>query len=98
MKNLLEFILIHIVTYPDDVRVDEQEQEQETVYTIHVHADDLGRVIGKHGNIIQSIRSIAKVRAMKEQKRIRIVVDEPAEKPVDVAKSTEASSDTVSAQ
>jgi predicted RNA-binding protein YlqC (UPF0109 family) len=76
MKNLLEFILIHIVTFPDDVRVDESEGEGETVYTITVNPEDLGRVIGKRGNIIQSIRSIAKVRAMKEHKRIRVIVDE----------------------
>lgn len=76
MKNLLEFILIHIATYPDDVRVEESEGEGETVYTITVNQEDLGRVIGKHGNIIQSIRSIAKVRAMKEHKRIRVIVNE----------------------
>lgn len=76
MKNLLEFILIHIVTYPDDVRVDEKEGEGESVYTITVNPEDLGRVIGRRGNIIQSIRSIAKVRAMKEHKRIHVMIDE----------------------
>lgn len=76
MKNLLEFMLIHIVTFPDDVSVDELEGAGETVYTISVNPADLGRVIGKRGNIIQSIRSIAKVRAMKEHTRIRVIVDE----------------------
>lgn len=91
MKNLLEFILIHIVTYPDDVRVDEKEGEGESVYTITVNPEDLGRVIGRRGNIIQSIRSIAKVRAMKEHKRIRVMIDEtlstahPAEAKTEVA-------------
>ncbi|HKY74397.1 MAG TPA: KH domain-containing protein [Patescibacteria group bacterium] len=87
MKNLLEFILIHIVSFPDDVRVDEFEGEGETVYTIFVNSEDLGRVIGRRGNIIQSIRSIAKVRAMKEQKRIRVIIDEGEKK--DAEESTE---------
>lgn len=82
MKNLLEFILIHIVTFPDDVRIDEIEGEGETVYLITVNQEDLGRVIGRQGNIIQSIRSIAKVRAMKEHKRIRININEGERKPV----------------
>lgn len=91
MKNLLEFILIHIVTYPDDVRVDEKEGEGESIYTITVNPEDLGRVIGRRGNIIQSIRSIAKVRAMKEHKRIRVMIDEilsaahPAEVKTEIA-------------
>ena len=82
MKNLLEFILINIVTFPDDVRIDEIEGEGETVYLITVNQEDLGRVIGRQGNIIQSIRSIAKVRAMKEHKRIRININEGERKPV----------------
>ena len=77
MKNLLEFILIHLVNFPDDVGVEETVGEREDVYTISVNAADIGRIIGKAGNTIQAIRSIAKVRAMKEHQLIRILVKEP---------------------
>lgn len=90
MKNLLEFMLIHIVTFPDDVSVAESEGEGETVYTISVNPADLGRVIGKRGNIIQSIRSIAKVRAMKEHTRIRIIVDEGESSSMSLENSIES--------
>lgn len=72
MKNLLEFILIHIVQYPDQVVVEETLSDELDSYTITVHPEDVGRVIGKGGNIIQSIRAIARVRAIKEGRRIRI--------------------------
>lgn len=89
MKNLLEFILIHIVTNPDAIVVEETEQEGEMVYTIRVHQDDIGRVIGKSGHVIQAIRTLAKVRAIKEGTRIRIILedDQPraAEAPLAVA-------------
>lgn len=89
MKNLLEFILIHIVTNPDAIVVEETEQDGEMLYSIRVHADDIGRVIGKSGHVIQSIRTIAKVRAMKEGTRIRIVLVEDAVEPGEAAPEAE---------
>lgn len=74
MKNLLEFIIIHIVTHPDEVRVDEAQDEQGTVYTISVHPEDIGRVIGKGGSVIHSIRNIGKIRALKEGIRAKITL------------------------
>lgn len=74
MKNLIEFILIHLVDHPEDVVIDETKGEQETTYLIHVHSEDIGRVIGKGGSVIQAIRQIARVRATKEGERVRIDV------------------------
>lgn len=76
MRNLLEFILNRIVDHPEDVQVSEEEIDNEMVYTIHLHPDDIARVIGKNGSVINSIRSIAKVRSMKEQIRARIQLAE----------------------
>lgn len=66
MKNLLEFILIHLVDHPEEVRVEESTDDRGVVFTLHVHQDDIGRVIGKGGSVIHSIRNIAKIRATKE--------------------------------
>lgn len=79
MKNLLTFILIHLVQHPDSVEVIEHSDEHGDEYLIRVHPDDIGKVIGKHGSIIQSIRNIAKVRAIKEQRKIFINIQEDVE-------------------
>ncbi len=76
MKNLLEYLLIHIVDHPEDVRVDEEVDERGTLYTLHVHADDMGKVIGKSGSVIDAIRKIAKIRAVKEGIRATITLAE----------------------
>lgn len=72
MKNLLTFILVHLVSHPDEVEVTEQQFDDMSEFLIKVHPEDIGQVIGKRGRIIQAIRSIVKVRAMKEQRRISI--------------------------
>jgi len=76
MKNLLEFILNHLVDHPEDVRIEETESEEGFTYTIFVNPEDMGRVIGKNGRIIQSIRNLAKVRAVKENIRAYITIAE----------------------
>jgi uncharacterized protein len=76
MKNLLEFILIHLVDHPEEVAIEEQEDERGTVYVLHVHADDKGKVIGKKGSVINAIRQVARIRALKEGIRAHITLSE----------------------
>ena len=76
MKNLLEYILIHIVDHPEEVEVEEQLDDQGGVYTIKVNQEDIGRVIGKNGSVIHSIRNIARIRATKEGIRVQINIAE----------------------
>lgn len=74
MKNLLEYILIHLVQFPEDVKVEETTDEKGSLFTIHVNPEDIGRVIGKGGAIIHSIRNIGRIRAIKEGIRARITI------------------------
>lgn len=77
MKNLLEYILIHLVDHPEDIQVEVIEDDRVTTYLLHVHPDDMGKVIGKKGSVINSIRNIAKIRALKEGVRPYITLAEP---------------------
>lgn len=78
MKSLLEFLLNHLVAHPEDVAVTETEEEGLFIYTLAVHPEDVGKVIGKNGSVISAIRTIAKIRAMKEHLRIRVQLAEEA--------------------
>ncbi len=79
MKNLLEFLLIHLVDNPDAVRVEMDMDGDTESYTLFVAPEDMGKVIGKQGKVINSIRTIARVRAVKEGKHISVVLaDEEA--------------------
>jgi uncharacterized protein len=79
MKNLLEFLLLHLVDHPEDIVIDEVEEENQTRFVIHVHPEDMGKVIGKRGAVIDAIRKISKVRAVKEGIRAYVSVAEANE-------------------
>lgn len=80
MKNLLEYILIRLVEYPEEVKVEESTLEDGTILlTVNANEADYGRIIGKAGAVISAIRSIIRVRAIKEGKRAIVKVD--ADKP-----------------
>lgn len=72
MKNLLLFLVMNLVSHPDDVKVEKETSDQGDNYYITVHPEDIGKIIGKRGSVIQAIRTLAKVRAIKEQRRIFI--------------------------
>lgn len=76
MKTLLEFILLRMVEHPEDLEINEVEEMGLTVYKLKLHPDDIGRVIGRGGNVIKAIRKLAQVRAVKDRLRVRVVLQE----------------------
>lgn len=76
MKDTLQFIVSAIVDNPDAVVIEEGEEEGITNLIITVDPADMGKVIGKEGKVIRSIRNIMKVKAMKSDKRIKISLAE----------------------
>jgi predicted RNA-binding protein YlqC (UPF0109 family) len=80
MKETLHLIVSAIVDDPAAVEINEFEEEGVTILTISVAKDDMGKVIGKEGKVIRSIRNIMKVKAMKHDKRISVsIADNPQE-------------------
>jgi len=74
MKDVLEFILKNITTMPDDVVIEEVDEEGTTNYQITVNPDDVGRIIGKEGKVIKAIRTIMRVIAIQKGVRVRVSV------------------------
>ena len=76
MKELVEFIIKSLVDNPDQVEVHEIDERSETVVEISVAQPDMGRVIGKSGRVINSIRSIVQVTAAKQGRRVSVEIVE----------------------
>jgi uncharacterized protein len=89
MKDLLDLILKHITTHPDDIVITESDDQGITLYTIQVNPEDMGRVIGKDGKVIRAIRSLAHVIAVRQGKRFRIkLADEEGHDSAEIVEAT----------
>ena len=78
MQKLLQHILENITTHPEDVNIETQESEDGFIdFRVTVNPEDMGRVIGKSGRIIGSIRKILKVKAIKSGKRFNLEIVDP---------------------
>lgn len=72
MKDLVKFIVENLVDEPEEVQVVEVRDRASTVIELAVAAPDMGRVIGKSGRVIESIRTLVQVRAAKDGKRVEL--------------------------
>lgn len=72
MKELVELIVKELVEDKDAVSIEESRDGGEVDILIHVAESDKGRVIGVRGNIINSIRAIARAAAIKEDVKVNI--------------------------
>jgi predicted RNA-binding protein YlqC (UPF0109 family) len=70
VQDLLEFLARALVEHPDQVVVEELEEDGDLVYEITVADEDLGRVIGRGGRVANAIRSVAKAAAVRIERRV----------------------------
>ena len=74
MKELLELIARSLVDLPDDVVVEEVDEDGTTVLELTVAREDLGKVIGKQGKTARSIRTLLAAAGAKTNRRIELEI------------------------
>ncbi|HCL90329.1 MAG TPA: RNA-binding protein, partial [Candidatus Atribacteria bacterium] len=70
MRELIELIVKGIVDNPDKVEINEIIGEKSSIFEVKVDPSDIGKVIGRQGRNIKSIRTILNAAAQKDDKRI----------------------------
>jgi predicted RNA-binding protein YlqC (UPF0109 family) len=77
MKDLLEYLVRQLVDRPDDVAVEEFEDDDGTlVFELSVAEDDYGNVIGRGGRTANALRLVVKAAAVKDNRRVLVdIVD-----------------------
>lgn len=76
MKELVEFLAKNIVSDPKSVKLAESTQDSQQIIRLSVASSDMGKIIGKSGRIIKSIRTLLKIKAIKEGKRVYLELAE----------------------
>jgi uncharacterized protein len=76
MKDLVLYIAKALVDNPGEVEVKEVAGEKATVLEVKVAETDRGKIIGKEGRIIKSIRTIVNSASAKMDKRATVEIIE----------------------
>mgnify|MGYP000190135974 FL=1 len=72
MKAFVEFVVRSVATRPEAVEVEEAEEAGVRVFRIRVAPDDVGRVIGRQGQVIQAMRTILRAVAARRGERVQV--------------------------
>ncbi|HEY4278062.1 MAG TPA: KH domain-containing protein [Conexibacter sp.] len=77
MRELLEYLARQLVDLPDEVEVEEFEEDDGTlVLELAVAEDDYGKVIGRGGRTANALRLVVKAAAVKDNRRVLVdIVD-----------------------
>ena len=76
MKEFLEYLIKEITTKPKEADIKESKVNGIYIYSVHVAEEDMGLVIGKLGKTIKAIRNLAKAKAIKDNVRIQVNIEE----------------------
>jgi predicted RNA-binding protein YlqC (UPF0109 family) len=77
MRDLLEYLAEGLVDHPDEVSVEQFEEDDGTVVLeLSVADEDYGQVIGRGGRTAQALRTVVKAAAVNERRRVLVdIVD-----------------------
>ena len=73
-SSIVEFLVKSITNQPEAVKVNEETKDSEIICYIEVAPDDVGKVIGKNGNMISNIRYFVGAVGKKKNEKVLVKV------------------------
>jgi len=74
--DLVLYLAKKIVEDPESVRVEEIESDGDLVLRLHVAETDRGKVIGRRGRMVQSLRTLARSAGARSDRRVMLEIAE----------------------
>jgi hypothetical protein len=75
MKDFLEKLVSYITDKPEEVGVEEKIEDELAIYTIFAPEEEVGKIIGKGGKVINALRTLCRLKAAKSGERVLIKVE-----------------------
>jgi len=72
MKEFFDYLVKNLVDEPDAVDIQLVEGENGTLIEVRVSPDDVAKVVGRKGRIINSLRTLAMTVGARFGKRVRL--------------------------
>ncbi len=76
-QEFIDYIVKSIVDHPDDVKTDRKVDEMGVLLTLHIHPEDMGKIIGRSGNTAKAIRTLLKVVGRANNALVNLKIEEP---------------------
>lgn len=76
MKQFLEFVIRHLVEFPDEVIISEIPSGNAVAFRLAMRQSDVGRIIGRNGATIQAIRALLASSAARHDQRATLEIIE----------------------
>ena len=76
-KEFLEFVVKELVDHPEAVKVNRTVDQMGVLLTLDVHAEDMGKIIGRSGATAKAVRTLLRVVGMKNNARVNLKINEP---------------------
>jgi predicted RNA-binding protein YlqC (UPF0109 family) len=79
-QQFLEFILSWILAEPEKAVIERTVDEKGILLTVQVPEEEMGKLIGKGGKTVQSIRTLLSAMGAKQSEHIYLKILEPENK------------------
>lgn len=74
LTGLVESVVRPLVDFEDDLEITSHEEEGTTVIEISVNEEDAGKVIGRQGRVIKSIRTLTRAAASRNGMQVEVEI------------------------
>lgn len=74
MKELIEYVAKALVDNPSEVQVTEIVGATSVILELRVAQEDMGRIIGRSGRVANAMRTLLRVMATKQGKRVTLEI------------------------
>ncbi len=76
MEEFLKYLIPQLVDQPDLVEISQKKENNTVYFTVKVGKEDIGKLIGKEGKVINSIRNLLKILAVKAKVKVILQIAE----------------------
>ena len=77
MEEFIAYLVKNLVNLPDEVDVRSVEGQSGLLIEIRVAAEDVGKVVGRKGNVIRSLRTLTGTIGARLGRRIHLEIIQP---------------------
>ena len=74
LTGLVDCVVRPLVDHEEDLEITSHEEEGATIIEISVNEEDTGKVIGRQGRVIKSIRTLARAAATRNDMQVEVEI------------------------